>query len=901
MSITQTEAIKLFLRAKSPKDLAALYGQNMEVQVQAAQDNGQVEEGEFEGRKWRGFTDGLQHWKSFRIPYGAATNPTYPLNKTMTWDLEAHAEGIGMTGWDWDAKISRWVGFDFDAMVGHSQNHARKLTDDELAEIKDIVTAVPWVTVRKSTGGRGLHLYVFLAGHPTATHTEHAALARAILGLLADKTGYPLHTAVDACGAILWVWHRKYTGEGLQLIKQGTVLTEIPPNWRDHLDVVSGKRKRSIPKFIRDENRESLERLFTELSGQHKKVELDEGHLRLMTWLHENNRMFWFDHDNHMLVTHTASLAAAKEEIGAKGVFTTLATGSDPADHNCFAYPMRNGSWVVRRYSPGIAETETWSQDGNGWTRCYFNRDADLKSASITQGGVESKGGTFIFQTAEEAQKAASMLGASLAIPVLLSMRPTKLSPTRDGRLHVEVRAETHDGPDKMRGWLNERGYWKKLFEIRKVTEEEKDVTLFDTDVRHLVSNGEDYGWAIKTTGWTLEPLTHVSIHLAGLGLKPAEVKQVQGAAIANPWRIVNKPFQPEYPGEREWNKGAVQFRVAPASSAEVQPLDAWESVLTHCGEGLNSAVQADPWCQINGLKSGRDYLLMWVASLFQFPTESLPYLFFWGPQDSGKSTFHEAIREILTGGVMDAGVALLSSGNYNGEFEHAILCYIEELNLAERKGVYNKLKDLVTAKTFLLHAKNVTPCQVTNTLHWVQCGNDRSYVPIFPGDTRIIVTRVGSLKTIIPRDVLYRQLLKEAPDFIRTCLDLHIPPSPGRLRIPVLMTEDKREAERHNMNPVEAFIADQCLPCKGNLVLYDDFWTAFYQHLPPHDRLEWSKIKMGKLLPDQHPKGRSSKNNYVYVANLRLAGSPEGPRHENGPGDDIAWEQVAGILRKVK
>ena len=58
---------------------------------------------------------------------------------------------------------------------------------------------IPWVTVRKSTGGNGIHLYVFLPDVPTANHTEHAALARAVLGQMSALVGFDFKAKVDAC------------------------------------------------------------------------------------------------------------------------------------------------------------------------------------------------------------------------------------------------------------------------------------------------------------------------------------------------------------------------------------------------------------------------------------------------------------------------------------------------------------------------------------------------------------------------------------------------------------------------------------------------------------------------------------------------------------------------------
>ena len=49
---TRTEAIKLFLTAKTHKDLAELYSFDMEVQVNVAEDGGSRITGEYKGKQW---------------------------------------------------------------------------------------------------------------------------------------------------------------------------------------------------------------------------------------------------------------------------------------------------------------------------------------------------------------------------------------------------------------------------------------------------------------------------------------------------------------------------------------------------------------------------------------------------------------------------------------------------------------------------------------------------------------------------------------------------------------------------------------------------------------------------------------------------------------------------------
>ena len=101
------------------------------------------------------------------------------------------------------------------------------------------------------------------------------------------------------------------------------------------------------------------------------------------------------------------------KELGLIGVFETSSEGRNPAQPNCFLFPLTNGGWRVFRFSPGISEANTWSQDGQGWTTCYFNHLPDLAAAAKLRGGMEDpdKAG-FTFQTPEDAIEVAKMLGA---------------------------------------------------------------------------------------------------------------------------------------------------------------------------------------------------------------------------------------------------------------------------------------------------------------------------------------------------------------------------------------------------------------------------------------------------------------------------------------------------------
>jgi hypothetical protein len=882
--VTRTEAIKRFLLAKTHYDLAMMYSPEMECQVNVAQDGGQRVDSEFRGRQWQAWSNGLTTWASFRIPHNASTEPEYK-EKPMFFNLEEHAEAIGMTGWDWANRISKWVAFDFDAITGHSEKHEQKLTTDELNKIQEIATKIPWVTVRRSTGGKGLHLYVFLNDVPTANHTEHAAIGRAVLGKLSALTGHDFSTKVDVCGGNIWVWRRTLQLEtGLKLIKRGETLIDIPPNWRDHIGVVTGRKRKARASVLSstdpEDSKTEAERLFEELTSQRPKIPLDEVHTALVKFLLEDNQTgSWWDADRHMLVTHTWWLQKAHEELNLRGIFKTKTIV--PEAHNCFCYPLRRGAWSVRRYTPGVQEELCWSQDANGYTHILYNHEPDLPTAARAFGAVEDPKGGFVFRELEVALQAAKVLGANLELPQqYMSSRRTKLKPHKDGRLVIEFDKSPDDTIGK--DWLAVKDTWKRVVTANVKPPAETEVGNFDDLVRHLVTQtGEDYGWVIKSDGnqWRTEPLVHVQAALGAQGLDYKEVKLLMGQSVMRAWVLVNKPFKEEYPGDREWNRGAAQLRFLPNITKEDLHYPTWAKILNHIGNGLDDAIKNDGWCRANGIASGGEYLKVWLASLFKEPLQPLPYLFLYGPGDSGKSTLHEAIHLLITKGVVRADNALIQQAGFNGELEGAVCCVVEEVDLRRSKDANNRIKDWVTARQLPIHRKQRTPYHVENSTHWIQCSNEATACPIFPGDTRITMIYVGALDPLemIPKRHLHSELEKEAPDFLAALLRLELPPVLGRLNIPVITTQDKIQSEKSNQTPVASFLEDKCHYAPGSWIKYGELYDAFVMHCDPCEVNLWNKKAFGAQLPRQYPKGRDPSTGFLYVGNISFE-QPKGP-----------------------
>lgn len=187
-----------------------------------------------------------------------------------------------------------------------------------------------------------------------------------------------------------------------------------------------------------------------------------------------------------------------------------------------------------------------------------------------------------------------------------------------------------------------------------------------------------------------------------------------------------------------------------------------WDAVLDHCGQFVE-IVEPCP-----GFTNGGDYLRLWISCLIRHPDEKLPYLFLVGPQNAGKSILHEAIALLIH------GVASLDQVLRNKEFTPAwaILGYIDEVPAHKYSGRLERM--------------------VNGGMHIIQCASDPRFCPLLPNDPRVTVLEVPALSNEIPKATLLPQLNAEAPQFMRTLMDLELP-EPGNtgFRLPRVATNE--------------------------------------------------------------------------------------------------------------
>lgn len=814
---TVLESIETFLRSHRDShngpDLLDRWTPSMETQVNVSPEGGTGVEGM--RNTW---TDGSQKWWNIRVPKKAGSEAEFN-DYQLRWSLEDHAEAIGSTGWDWKEKCSRWVGFDFDAITGHAAGVG--IDAEALEAVKKAASAIPYVEVRKSTGGAGLHLYVcFAEGVPTANHTEHAALARAVLAMLSSEARFDFASQIDACGGVLWLWHRKMTAEneGLKLIKAAErtlTVAELPTNWKDHVEVVARKRAKVRVRGVVDET------AFESLASARTLVPLDAKHRAIMDRLGTLGYSSVWVPDYHLLQTHTCGLAQlvndpeVRRELGLSGFFRTNSEGTDPGTPNCFAFPLSDGVWKVYRFSQGIQESETWTQDGVGWTTCYFNQKPSLELAAKALGGLERpNNGGFAFDVAETAVQAAEALGQVIALDEKMTSRQAVLKRNKDGRLLMEL--ERSDSDANLEGWdrTAKRGYWTRVFDVSTTTKS-RDELAHDDVVRAIVTPAnENAGYMVKSiTGtWDLQSAANAKNVLMAHGCNPHDAACAMGDLVINRWVQVALPFQSEYPGGRQWNINAPQFKVQPAvfEDDQVPQHPTWNLVLTHIGASLDEAASQNAWCQKNGIKTGAVWLKHWIAAALRCPFEPTPYLCLFGPEDSGKSILHEALSLLVTKGVVSADRALTNSNGFNGELAGAVFAIVEEMDINKAPNARNRLKEWVTTRSLAIRKMRTDTFHQPNTLHFIQCTNRADHCPVLPGDSRIVMCHVPKPKNPIPKPTLLKQLEAEASQFLATVMELNLPESPGRLRVPVLETADKVELGLANA-PVLQFVKDRC------------------------------------------------------------------------------------------
>ena len=729
-------------------------------------------------------------WGNKRWPYQAGSdNPNYG-DPAITFSPAARVDRVGTTWWNYVDKRSVAVGIDIDS----SDGHAETTTTNDKSEIETIVDRLKqldYVTIVRSTGGKGIHVYVFFENQPEArNHHEHTIVARKTLELISNDIDYDLKSHVDCVGSVFWIWAKSSPADhpGFSVVKQGSLL--------------DATRLASIelptPSF-RGGNPADFET-----------VELDEDHKRIIEAIQQQPYYFNYRADMGLVHTHTCAIRDAIDNgLEIRGNFVTNSNGDDPNSANCFMAPQPNGVFRVIRFGQSQHEPDwTWSGEKNF---CFLNEDKSYQEV-VSELSVSCKAGKYEL-TPEGAASIAAMLGEPL----------THAAPDDVWAVLVNGTVELHSkkGAD---GWAKSGKTFKTVITPKvKGSLDDRLLQKADDVIRFVTQDGNVRGWFHKMKdGRWLEHKNQGELAPVFSGLFGEFERRAKELIISNPWELVRIPFEQEYPGDRRWNRNAPQLAVQPADSGGDHVH--FDMILDHVGGELDGPVQNSDWCRKANILCGADYLRAWIACLIHHPDQPLPYLFLAGPQNSGKSVFHECTRFLFTHGITSANSALTSG--FNGELAGCFLVYVEERDLADKRyNAYERIKEWVTGRDLMVQEKYCTPYMTPNYLHFVQMANSTTHLPLEDGDTRIVAIDVPSLgDKSVPKAILEKHLEEEAPRFLRTLLNTVVPPPIDRLRIPALKTATKTLMERRAMSPLMAFANEKLHTCAGHKIEFPDF-----------------------------------------------------------------------------
>lgn len=748
------------------------------------------------------YSDGVHKWWNIRLPKSAGKESNH---LALPWPIVDHASHFGWSGWSYAEMKSYAVGYDFDSIVGHAKGVG--ITDQQLAEVKATLQSVPWAHVVRSTGGRGLHVWVLLPGVATEDRAAHAALARAVLGMLSAACNFNFAADVDCFGQLLWLWSSTQAPNAYESLQVGRALTEaeIPSNWRDNLPVVKRERSKVRPQGVAD----SDEELFGMLTSSNIAIALDPIHNQILDELRATGATTNWVPDHWLVQSHSVAFKQVFDKLGLKGFYDTTSEGNDLACCNCFAFPRLNGAWRIYRFGRHVSEAGNWSISNDGWTYCDYNVSPDFKVAARALGGIEAPNGSYEFATAKIAIDACAALGQEIILPETLQQRTTTLSVGKGGRLIVQVKRD--DGDSAPQGWLSQPKSFTRIYD-KEVATRHKDDRAWDSIVRSLETpQGKPAGWGIRRTSgkWKLASKDDAKSVLMGQGMGSQEANAILGQIYTNSWTKVQIPFADEWPASRQWNVDAARLLHEP--SATPGPHKHWDKILSHVGSSLDAPLKVHPWAQQYHIATGADYLTLWIASAIRFPFEPLPFLAIVGRENAGKSVLHEALSLIVSStGIVRADEPLKDRDQFNGTMAPAVFCIIEETDLGQKQSTKNRVKDWTTSRVVSIRAMRTERFEQPNTWHFIQCANDVSHVPLWSSDTRVMLLQVDAIEDEIPKPALLEELTREAPYFLRTIYDVLIPPADGRLRLPLIATEEKRQAI-FDGEPVAEFLAKRC------------------------------------------------------------------------------------------
>lgn len=250
---------------------------------------------------------------------------------------------IGVTGWDWQRRLTLFIILDFDWT-----DHAAGYTDDKLAEVIAAARKLGWVWIRRSKGGKGIHLIVVL-GEPMPAEfgKDHQNNAKAIVDRMCKDAEFDFRECMDCGGVVGYVWAREVAPNGFDVIVEPTCKPPV------------------------------IETPAPELVESHPQVELTLQHLEDIDTIRAAG--YVFIQDGNRWLCHSRGFPA----LNRPGYQTTSA-GRNPGQPNAFAYPTAEGGWIVTRFGVQPAsEAPCWRANAQGFATTHIEAPLDLTPSIV--------------------------------------------------------------------------------------------------------------------------------------------------------------------------------------------------------------------------------------------------------------------------------------------------------------------------------------------------------------------------------------------------------------------------------------------------------------------------------------------------------------------------------------
>ncbi|MCD0462255.1 primase-helicase family protein [Roseiconus lacunae] len=839
---TVKQSLEGYLNARANEvahaDLIQRWHWGMETQIQVRQGDGEPVDG-----KRNTFTDGVREWWHIRVPKNAKGTPDFR-DYEIDWLLRNHVEAIGSTGWNWIEKRSKWMGADFDAIVGHAAGVG--ISDEELEEVRRRAADLPWVEVRRSTRGRGYHLYTYLEdeGIEIPNHTAHAAVCRAVLAQMSASTGFDFQAKVDVCGGNMWIDNFELDGDttGLTLVVPATEPFKLSSiQWDDQLEVIQGTRTSvRVPGIATDEADE-----FDMLTSSRSRVKLDDTHRAIQHALIARGVVCNYVPDHNLFQLHTAGLKMliddenACEELGLQGVFDTLSPGTNLAEPNAFAFPEPDGSLIVYRFGRQVNETVNWMTTVDGWVKTTFNGPIDVESTLELSGGVLLPDGkSFQFHSLSAALAAAGKcIGFQSGVcPERLAERPCDVSFNDHGDLILTVDRESID-PITVQGFAR-KGAKKWTSVLRRKGQSATstgDRYEIDAIVRRVQNRGaKPLGYYLRSHGqWRQIDKTELRDSLAVAGIPKNEMTNVCGKLVHDSWTEVCLHGHPEYPGDRQWNRNPW----APVKPMRGE-LPYWQKLFDHIGKALDSGTKRDPWCQQHGI-DGSLWLYHWFGCIYRDPYCRVPAICCYSRgKGRGKTLVLQGCKVMCPEHWGDIYRPL--TDRFNQELEGKVFGLSDEKDL--RKGDAMELQRYVTDCSLVIRDMNKIAYATENSLHIVAAANDPRYFAIESGDRRRVLT-----DNIMPFDgpeidesTFVRHLADELPCLFDSFERNPTPEHPKQLRMPTIATDDKITLmNRGNVKSPESEVLGQVVKTWAPAFLPDTASNLRQKFIEDHPKMD--------------------------------------------------------------